>query len=140
MMIDTDPVYEQIKYASADQASRAYLDAHTHFFTYGENLGAEDCPVPLCGVPGVRRGRPSTPASGPCRADAPSCFTTIGTWENKGKNIEMTDRICLVKREFGSFLTAKTSAGPVSGWLSEDESADGQLSAGGWLWTGLRLL
>ncbi len=49
IMIDTDPVYEQIKYAMADRGSRAYLDAHTHFFTYGENLGAEDCPVPLSG-------------------------------------------------------------------------------------------
>jgi hypothetical protein len=47
IMIDTDPVYEQLKYATADRESRAYLDAHTHFFTYGENLGSEDCPVPL---------------------------------------------------------------------------------------------
>ena len=88
MMIDTDPVYEQIKYASADQASRAYLDAHTHFFTYGENLGAEDCPVPLCGVP-WRPTRPPVDASlWPVSRAEPSCFTTIGTWENKGKNIE----------------------------------------------------
>ena len=33
IMIDTDPVYEQIKYAKSNQASRTYLDAHTHFFT-----------------------------------------------------------------------------------------------------------
>jgi hypothetical protein len=88
ILIDTDPVYEQIKYARADEASRTYLNAHTHFFTYGENLGAPDCPVPLCGVP----WRPTRPPvdirlwSGP--HDAPSCFTTIGTWENRGKNIE----------------------------------------------------
>ena len=50
IMVDTDPVYEQIKYAKADQAARAYLDAHTHFFSYGENLGAADCPVPLSGI------------------------------------------------------------------------------------------
>jgi hypothetical protein len=89
IMIDTDPVYEQIKYAMADPAARAYLDAHTHFFTYGENLGAVDCPVPLSGVP----WRPTRP---PVDLDlwlephdTPSCFTTIGTWENKGKNIEL---------------------------------------------------
>jgi len=88
IMIDTDPVYEQIKYAKADRASRTYLDAHTHFFTYGENLGAPDCPVPLCGVP----WRPTRPPvdlrlwSG--LHDTPSSFTTIGTWENRGKNIE----------------------------------------------------
>jgi hypothetical protein len=88
VMIDTDPVYEQIKYAKADPAARAYVDAHSHFFTYGENLGAPDCPVPLSGVP----WRPTRPPVDldlwPAPIGAPPCFTTIATWENKGKNIE----------------------------------------------------
>lgn len=88
IMVDTDPVYEQIKYANADLASRAYLDAHTHFFTYGENLGAADCPVPLCGVRWRPTRPPVDPALWPEPDGAPPCFTTIGTWENKGKNIE----------------------------------------------------
>jgi len=88
IMIDTDPVYEQIKYATADRASRAYLDAHTHFFTYGENLGAADCPVPLCGVPWRPTRPPVDPRLWPEPRDMPPCFTTIATWENKGKNIE----------------------------------------------------
>jgi hypothetical protein len=92
VMIDTDPVYEQIKYATADEASRVYLNAHTHFFTYGENLGAADCPVPLAGIP----WRPTRPPVNldlwPEPDDAPRCFTTIGTWENKGKNIEYDGR------------------------------------------------
>jgi glycosyltransferase involved in cell wall biosynthesis len=88
IMIDTDPGYEQIKYAMADRASRAYLEAHTHFFTYGENLGAEDCPVPLSGIPWRSTRPPVDPALWPEPCDTPPCFTTIGTWENKGKNIE----------------------------------------------------
>ena len=88
IMIDTDPVYEQMKYAKADQASRAYLDAHTHFFTYGENLGAPDCPVPLCGVPWRPTRPPVDLRLWPALRDTPACFTTIGTWENRGKNIE----------------------------------------------------
>ena len=88
IIIDTDPVYEQIKYATADWASRAYLDAHTHFFTYGENLGAENCPVPLCGIPWRPTRPPVDPALWPEFHDRPRCFTTIGTWENRGKNIE----------------------------------------------------
>lgn len=88
IMIDTDPVYEQIKYARADRAARSYLDAHTHFFTYGENLGALDCPVPLCGVPWRPTRPPVNPNLWPEPRNTPSCFTTIGTWENKGKNIE----------------------------------------------------
>ena len=88
IMIDTDPVYEQIKYAKADRASRTYLDAHTHFFTYGENLGAPDCPVPLCGVPWRPTRPPVDTRLWADPRDAPSSFTTIGTWENMGKNIE----------------------------------------------------
>lgn len=88
IVVDTDPVYEQIKYAMADQASRAYLGAHTHFFTYAENLGAENFPVPLCGIPWRPTRPPVDPGLWPEARDAPACFTTIGTWENRGKNIE----------------------------------------------------
>jgi hypothetical protein len=93
IMIDTDPVYEQIKYAKADPAARAYVDAHTHFFTYGVNLGSAACQVvPLCGVP-WRPTRPPVdldlwPHAEPKGGAEPRCFTTIATWENKGKNIE----------------------------------------------------
>jgi hypothetical protein len=88
IMIDTDPVYEQIKYAQAESEARAYLDAHTHFFTYGENLGAADCPVPLGGIAWRPTRPPIDPDLWPEPTDAPPCFTTIATWENKGKNIE----------------------------------------------------
>src|SRR6185437_15799081 len=74
IMIDTDPVYEQIKYAKADPAARAYLDAHTHFFTYGENVGGPGWIVALDLWPEA--------------AGEPPCFSTIATWENKGKDIE----------------------------------------------------
>jgi hypothetical protein len=88
IMIDSDPVYEQIKYAKADPAARAYLDAHTHFFSYGENLGAADCPVPLSGV-GWRPTRPPVVTElWPEPAGPGGAFTTIATWENKGKDID----------------------------------------------------
>jgi hypothetical protein len=88
IMVDTDPVYEQIKYAKADPGARDYLQAHTHFFTYGENIGAEDCPVPLSGVDWRTTRPPVIPELWPVDAREPDCFTTIATWENKGKNIE----------------------------------------------------
>jgi hypothetical protein len=95
IMVDTDPVYEQIKVAKADAAAREYLDAHTHFFTYGENLGAPDCPVPLSGVPWQPTRPPVIPdlwrppvAPGEAPPTPPACYSTIATWENKGKNIE----------------------------------------------------
>jgi hypothetical protein len=88
LMIDTDPVYEQIKYAKADPAARAYLDAHTHFFTYGTNLGTPASQVPLCGIPWRATRPPVDLDLWPQAEGAPSCFSTIATWENKGKNID----------------------------------------------------
>jgi hypothetical protein len=88
IMIDTDPIYEQIKYAKADRAARAYLDAHTHFFTYGENLGTPDCPVPVCGISWRPTRPPIDLTHWPEPHDEPPYFTTVGTWENKGKNID----------------------------------------------------
>ncbi len=88
IMIDTDPVYEQIKYAKADQPARAYLDAHTHFFSYGENLGAADCPIPLGGVAWRPTRPPVVPELWPEARGVPPCFTTVATWENKGKDID----------------------------------------------------
>jgi hypothetical protein len=88
IMVDTDPVYEQIKYAKADPAARAYLDAHTHFFTYGENVGGADWIVPLCDVPWKPTRPPVVLDLWPETPGAPDCFSTIATWENKGKDIE----------------------------------------------------
>jgi hypothetical protein len=88
IMVDTDPVFEQIKYAKADPAARAYLDAHSHFFTYGENVGGPGWIVPLCGVPWQPTRPPVVLDLWPVDGRAPDCFSTIATWENKGKNIE----------------------------------------------------
>jgi len=88
IMVDTDPVYEQIKYAKADPAARAYLDAHTHLFTYGENLGALDCSVPLSGRHWIATRPPVFLGEWPVAPGEPACYTSIATWENKGKNIE----------------------------------------------------
>jgi hypothetical protein len=88
IMIDSDPIYEQIKYAKADPAARAYLDAHTHFFSYGENLGAEDCPVPLSGIDWRPTRPPVVPDLWSEPAELGGTVTTIATWENKGKDIE----------------------------------------------------
>ncbi len=88
IMVDTDPVYEQIKYATADPGARAYLDAHTHFFTYGENVGGPGWIVPLCGIPWKPTRPPVETSLWPETPGAPEAFSTIATWENKGKNIE----------------------------------------------------
>jgi hypothetical protein len=88
IIVDSDPIYEQIKYAQADPAARAYLDAHTHFFSYGENLGSAACPVPLSGIDWRPTRPPVVLDLWPVANDEAPAFTTIATWENKGKDIE----------------------------------------------------
>jgi hypothetical protein len=87
LLIDTDPVYEQIKYAEADPVTRAYLDAHTHFFTYGENVGGPDWIVPLAGIDWRPTRPPVVLELWPADAIGGACYSTVATWENKGKDI-----------------------------------------------------
>ena len=50
LYVETDPVLPQIEIALGRPFTRQLLDAHTHHFTYGENLGAADCAVPVAGL------------------------------------------------------------------------------------------
>src|SRR5207247_1338799 len=45
--LETDPVRPQIEVAQGRQYTIDLLTAHTHHFTFGENLGAGDCRVPV---------------------------------------------------------------------------------------------
>jgi len=88
ILIDTDPGYQQINYAKGDPAERAYIDAHTHFFTYGENIGRPECPIPLSGL-AWRPTRPPVDVDWwPEPAGEPESFTSIASWDNHGKDIE----------------------------------------------------
>lgn len=136
IMIDTDPVYEQIRYAQADPVARAYLDAHTHFFTYGENVGGPGWIVPLCGInwkptrPPVVLGqwRVSPQNSGP--------WTTIATWENKGKNIDFAgERYVWSKHvNFVKFLDLPKRTGEkfLMAMLPPDKRVERQVRESGW--------
>jgi glycosyltransferase involved in cell wall biosynthesis len=88
ILIDTDPGYQQINYAKGDPAERAYIDAHTHFFTYGGNLGRADCPIPLSGIDWRPTRPPVDVDLWPAPEGEPSFFTSIASWDNRGKDIE----------------------------------------------------
>jgi hypothetical protein len=136
IMVDTDPVYEQIKYAKADAASRGYLDAHTHFFTYGENLGAPDCPVPLSGIPWKPTRPPVVLSEWPVDERQPDCFTTIATWENKGKNIEFGGDTYVWSKHlnFLRFLDVPRRAGSCfrMAMLPPTPAVEREVTAAGW--------
>jgi len=136
IMIDTDPVYEQIKYAKADPAARDYLDAHTHFFTYGENIGAADCNVPLSGIAWRPTRPPVIPELWPVAAGEPDCFTTIATWENKGKNIEFEGASYVWSKHvnFLRFLDVPKRSGQhfMMAMLPPDPAVEAEVRGQGW--------
>jgi hypothetical protein len=86
--LETDPVYEQIKLAEGNTLTREFLDAHTHHFTYGENLGKPDCPIPLPDYD-WKTTRPPVVLDlwEPRLPPRGEKFTTIATWQNVVKDI-----------------------------------------------------
>jgi hypothetical protein len=89
--LETDPVLPQIEVAQGRPFTIELLSAHTHHFTYGENLGAPDCGVPCEGFRYFPTRQPIIldwwdPPQGQAGAGRP--WTTIGSWRQAGKDIE----------------------------------------------------
>lgn len=90
--LETDPVLPEIQIAKGDEFALEMLGAHTHVFTFGENLGAPDCPVPAARFNYFPTRQPIVldwwTAPNGDRAPANGCFTTIANWRQSGKDIE----------------------------------------------------
>ena len=89
--LGTDPGQFQVKLQQRDPKTMRCVAAHKLFFTYAWNLGGADCLLPTGGL----QWKPTRP---PIVLDywAPfaglpdsGIFTTIGTWENMGRDIEI---------------------------------------------------
>lgn len=56
VLIDSDPMFTQIQcvtgtaLAGGKSVLRELVDAHSHHFTFGQNVHAATCPVPKCGI------------------------------------------------------------------------------------------
>jgi hypothetical protein len=94
--LETDPVLPQIEVAQGRKFTIDLLSAHTHHFSYGENLGAVDCRVPV--------GRFNYhPTRQPIILDwwrsqalpegAVRRFTTIASWKQAGKDVEWNGQL-----------------------------------------------
>ena len=86
--VETDPVYEQLQIALGDRSSIGFLEAHDVLFTYGENLGAPDCPVPLGGLDWKTTRPPVVLSCWQQPLDAAAThFTTVASFANQGKDV-----------------------------------------------------
>lgn len=86
--VQTDPVHDQILLAQNNAVTLAILAAHTHHFTYGENLGRPGCPVPLQDLQWRSTRPPVVLDLWEPRFDPEAeRFTTVATWENASKDV-----------------------------------------------------
>jgi hypothetical protein len=87
LFCESDPFSAQVKAVRGDDGARAFLDAHTHFFTFGENIGRPGCLIPATG----HHWQPTRqPVHLPLWASDPvggGTYNTITTWQNKGPPI-----------------------------------------------------
>ena len=81
--LETDPARPQIELIQGNEKTKALLDAHTHHFTYAENLGYCDCPLPLGGFAWNVTRPPVVLDLWPyCYTPLAEKFTTIATLEH----------------------------------------------------------
>jgi hypothetical protein len=105
--VESDPFASQVKVAKGDAGMVAALEAHDTHFSFGENLGAADCDVPL----GLFRWLPTRQPvvldlwDNRFQGDG-AAFNTITTWHNKGKNVTYQGETYYwtKDREFEKFL------------------------------------
>jgi hypothetical protein len=105
--VESDPFVSQVKVARGDPGMIDLLAAHDRHFTFGENLGAASCDVPVDRFDWLPTRQPVSMDlwnRGP--AVGGNTYNTITTWHNKGKDIEYRgDTYYWTKdREFEKFL------------------------------------
>ena len=114
--VESDPGVEQIKIDNGVRSTIDYLRRHDTLFTFGENVGTKDFPVPLHGFRWNPTRQPIVTdlwktAHAPKRA---AVFTSIANWSTSGlKDIVWRKRKYLwsKSREFLRFVAAPKEAG-----------------------------
>ncbi len=92
--LETDPGAFQVRYARHDAEAARIARAHRIFFTYAANIGQPDCLLPAGGL----RWHPTRPPvlleqwPEQSATPMPAAFTTVGTWRNKGNDVELGGR------------------------------------------------
>jgi hypothetical protein len=86
--VGTDPVLQELRIANGDETLRQRVAAHAAHFTYGENIGSADCPVPPLPFPTHPTRQPVVLNLWDTGPPPRSTFTTVTNWEVKGYDFE----------------------------------------------------
>ncbi|HEY5893169.1 MAG TPA: hypothetical protein VIT91_08060 [Chthoniobacterales bacterium] len=116
LYVESDPGVEQIKIDKGTQDTIDYLGKHHSLFTFGENIGTPEFPVPLHGVKWLPTRQPvATELWYQPEAPKPEAlFCTIANWSTSGKkDIEWRGETYLWSKslEFLKFSAAPVAAG-----------------------------
>jgi hypothetical protein len=133
--LETDPVRPQIEIAQGRRFTIDLLAAHTHHFSFGENLGAPNCPVPIEGFhyrptrqPVVLDWWPPGPSG--------DAYTTVASWHQDEKDIRWRGETYFWSkdREFVKFLDLPKLSGLrlELALACDDAAALDMLRAHGW--------
>src|SRR5262249_48251801 len=104
--VESDPFASQVKVANGDEGMIRMLEAHDTLFSFGENLGAGDCPVPIEKFHWLPTRQPVAADLWNNLTNGGSPYTSITTGHNKGKDLQWRgDTWYWTKdREFEKFL------------------------------------
>lgn len=135
--IDMDPAYTQLRAAGGDERLRELLSEHDLHFTFGENIGTARSPIPDAGFDWRPTRQPVVTSmwqETPVPAQAP--FTTIGTWNSQGRDVEFRgERYSWRKRdEWQAIMDLPGATGqPFAIAMEVGDAADrAALEASGW--------
>ena len=106
--VESDPFASQVKVAKGDAETIRALEAHDTLFTFGENIGAPDCAVPVERLKWLPTRQPVLLDLWPVAEPKPGApFNTITTWHNKWKSLEWRGETWFwtKDREFRRFIT-----------------------------------
>ena len=114
--IESDPAVEQIKVDKGNAATLEYLQRHRSLFSFGENIGSADFPVPLHGLRWLPTRQPVVTDLWKTSAPPPpeAVFTSVANWNTLGtKDIEWRGDHYLWSKslEFLKFIQAPQQGG-----------------------------
>lgn len=115
LYVESDPAVEQIKVDQGNGATIEYLRQHRKLFTFGENVGSDEFPVPKHGFEWLPTRQPVVidfwKAARAPAADA--LFTSVANWNTRGKDVNWRGDTYLWSkaREFLRFIAAPKKAG-----------------------------
>lgn len=105
VFVDTDPGFEQVRQLTVPRRA-ARAAQHNAFFTFGENIGQEDCRIPADGLPWLPTRQPIVLSWWPLAPAPPraAAFTSVMQWDSYEHREYEGLELGMKSRSFPAFL------------------------------------